>query len=47
MKWLKKLFEGDYDPPKGTLAIMVLFALTIILLWSNAYLQMVMRGINQ
>ncbi len=47
MNWLKKLFEGNYEAPVGTLVLLGLFLLLIIALWGNAYLQVVTRGATQ
>lgn len=47
MNWLRKLFEGDFDAPKGTIAMMVIFVILIIALWGNAYLQVTLRGTTQ
>lgn len=33
--------------PKGTIAILVIFALLIVLLWGSVYLAMLLRGATQ
>ena len=47
MNWLRKLFEGHYEAPQGTIVLLVLFLLLIIALWGNAYLQVIARGATQ
>ncbi len=47
MKWLRKLFEGNYEAPLGTIVLLGLFLLLIIALWGNAYLHVVSRGATQ
>ncbi len=47
MNWLRKLFEGNYEAPKGTIMLLALFLLLIIALWGNAYLQVATRGATQ
>jgi hypothetical protein len=37
----------DPDTPKGTLALLLVYTLIIIALWSNAYLTMMARGVAQ
>jgi hypothetical protein len=33
--------------PKGTIAILIIFALTIVLLWASAYIALLFRGATQ
>ncbi|MCA9938424.1 MAG: hypothetical protein KC418_07275 [Anaerolineales bacterium] len=47
MKWLRKLFEGEYDAPQGTMVLLALFLFFIIVLWGNAYLHVVTNGTTQ
>ena len=38
----------DLHPkPKGTIAVLVIFALMIVILWGSAYLVMLLRGATQ
>jgi hypothetical protein len=33
--------------PKGTIAVLVIFALMIVILWGSVYLAMLLRGATQ
>jgi hypothetical protein len=33
--------------PKGTIAILVIFAVMIVLLWGSVYLALLLRGVTQ
>jgi hypothetical protein len=36
--------EQAHLKPKGTIAILIIFALTIVLLWASAYVALLFRG---
>lgn len=35
------------DTPQGTIALMLVYLVIIIALWSNVYFTMISRGVNQ
>ena len=35
------------DTPQGTIALILVYAVIIIALWSNVYLTMISRGVTQ
>lgn len=37
----------DHPKPMGTIALLLLYALIILLLWGNAYLTLLIRGVTQ
>lgn len=37
----------DPDTPKGTIALLLVYAFIIIFLWGNAYFTMLSRGMTQ
>ncbi len=39
--------EDPLPKPKGTLAVLVIFALTIVILWGAVYLALLLRGATQ
>lgn len=39
--------EDPHPKPKGTLAVLVIFALTIVVLWGTVYLTLLLRGATQ
>jgi hypothetical protein len=39
--------KKDYKAPQGTFAMMLIFLLLIVLLWGNAFLQLLSRGVTQ
>jgi hypothetical protein len=39
--------EHDRLKPRGTVAILIVFALTIVLLWASAYIALLLRGATQ
>jgi len=38
--------DGDTFHPKGTMLIMILFLITIIVLWGSVYLILLSRGVT-
>lgn len=36
--------EADTETPKGTLAIVLIFAVVMVVLWGYIYVQMLLRG---
>lgn len=38
--------KNKYKTPQGTVAIMVIFVITMIALWGSAYLTLLSRGIT-
>jgi len=45
--YTKELCMQGPDTPKGTIALLLVYALLIIFLWGNAYLTMLSRGVTQ
>jgi hypothetical protein len=39
--------EEAHPKPKGTIALLVIFALLIVVLWSSVYLMLLLRGAAQ
>jgi hypothetical protein len=39
--------EDLHPKPKGTIAVLVVFALLIVVLWGSVYLAMLLRGATQ
>jgi hypothetical protein len=39
--------EDPLPKPKGTLAVLVVFAITIVVLWGAVYLTLLLRGVTQ
>jgi hypothetical protein len=39
--------EDPHPKPKGTIAVLVVFALMIVILWGSVYLAMLLRGATQ
>ena len=39
--------EDPVPKPKGTLAVLVIFAVTIVVLWGSVYLALLLRGVTQ
>ncbi|MEZ4637061.1 MAG: cytochrome c oxidase subunit 2A [Caldilineaceae bacterium] len=37
----------DPDTPKGAIALMIVYAIMILVLWSNVYLTLLSRGATQ
>jgi hypothetical protein len=36
--------EDEHEPPKGTLLAMLIYLLLLVLLWTNVYLRLWVRG---
>ena len=39
--------EEEHPKPTGTLAVLVIFALLIVVLWGSVYLALLLRGATQ
>jgi hypothetical protein len=39
--------EEPHPKPKGTLAVLVIFALLIVVLWGSVYIALLLRGTSQ
>lgn len=39
--------KQEPDTPKGTIALLLVYALIILALWGNVYFTMLSRGVNQ
>jgi hypothetical protein len=39
--------EESHSQPKGTIAILVIFAAMIVVLWGSVYLALLLRGATQ
>jgi hypothetical protein len=39
--------EAGHPKPRGTIAILIIFALTIVVLWGSVYLALLLRGGTQ
>lgn len=39
--------EDPLPKPKGTLAVLIIFALAIVILWGSVYLALLLRGATQ
>ena len=39
--------EDQYPKPKGTIALLVIFAAIIVLVWGSVYLALLLRGATQ
>lgn len=38
--------KKDYDAPQGTFVMMLFFLLLVLLLWGNAFRELLMRGVT-
>ena len=43
---MDKKNNNDVKTPMGTIALLFIFAVILVVLWSNAYLTMLSRGVN-
>jgi flagellar basal body-associated protein FliL len=39
--------EEPHPKPKGTIAVLIIFALMIVILWSSVYIALLLRGTTQ
>lgn len=39
--------KGSNSKPRGTIAILIIFAVMIVLLWGSVYLALLLRGASQ
>jgi hypothetical protein len=39
--------QDPHPKPKGTIAILIIFALLIVVLWSSVYIALLLRGATQ
>jgi hypothetical protein len=39
--------EDSHSKPKGTIAVLIIFALMIVVLWGSVYLALLLRGGTQ
>jgi hypothetical protein len=39
--------EEPHPKPKGTIAVLIIFALLIVVLWSSVYIALLLRGATQ
>jgi flagellar basal body-associated protein FliL len=39
--------QEPHPKPKGTIAVMIIFALLIVALWSSVYIALLLRGATQ
>lgn len=39
--------KKEPDTPQGTIALLLVYALIIVFLWTNVYLTMLSRGVTQ
>lgn len=44
---MKSESRPDHPRPVGTIAVLLLYALIILLLWGSAYLTLLLRGLTQ